>query len=193
MDHIEAININSNWFYHYITPTIFQGIIEREGILSRRKLHNLKRLKIYMTPVFSGYDYISVARKQNVDMSSYNYFCVDAYSLIIENKKAHKAHYIKKDIRINNINVSDILSSLPIPIRFSSWQDEYQIKDIVPLKNIIGIKLPEEKTIYYQESSLSDFISIIEETGFTLPFIDIENKKQIPHTKVKQYLLEQYQ
>lgn len=182
MQKIESININPNWLYRYITPDMFYKFIKSDGILSERKLKEKQSIKKDNTLGWNGLDYISLSKRTNsLSNTSYHFFNFGNYSLIINSSQVKKAHHTKLPI---------LLAKLPISIRFSIWEDEYQVKDYISLENIIGIKIPEKSITDLKDhlKQISYFISIMEETDFYLPFIDIEEKKKIPHQKAKEYL-----
>ena len=181
MQNIECIDIDSNWFYRRLTPEQLYEFVRSKGILSARKLSKKNNTEC-ISYGWNGVDYISLSRRiKNISMSSYQFFNKGNYSIIINTDKAKKTHCI---------NVPLSIANLPISIRFSIWKDEYQVKDSIPLEDMIGIKIPEKSitplNIYLKQ--LSYYLSIMEETDFYLPFIDIEEKKKISDTKVKEYL-----
>ena len=56
---------------------------------------------------------------------------------MIEGVDAIKTRYIKSYHPLH-----DILKNLPINRRYSTFLDEYQVRDEIPLEKIIGIKIP---------------------------------------------------
>ncbi len=181
---ISNIIINPDWFYHKLKEENFDGVILSGGLKSARMRGVRKDL-------WNGYDFISLAKKMDRigDFTSpdYSYGCLisDSYAYVIENIKAVKTRYIK-----NHHEFCYSLSKLPIPIRFSYWLDEYQVRDEIPLEKIIGIKIPylQRDSIESDKMILSHLLEKMDMLDYSCPFIDLENKKRIEPNRIEQYI-----
>lgn len=143
---------------------------------------------------FNGRNYISLSKRMDIKEGtswcdySYHYFSDNHYAYVIDNVKAIKAIYIKE-----YYDFFAALSQLPIPIRYSFYQDEYQVKNEIPLEKIVGIKIPNLQSdfVSFEQNSmvLDNLLNTMNMTGYSFPFIDVENKKMIEKKKIKDYMI----
>lgn len=194
MEKIKNIKINPSWFYHQVTPDCLRSIVLRKGICSRRKCMTKEEQKQHKVG-WNGNAYISLAKLDPslTYESSYLRFITGQYALVLKDVVAKKTHFSMSPFLYH-------ISKFPFPIRYSSWKDEYQAYDFIPLEHVVGIKLPEEELSYYlneiryfgETKNVDLFLEIMEELDIDIPFIDIEYQKEISKKQVKSYLKTRY-
>lgn len=186
---IKEIIINPDWFYHRLKEEDFDKIILSGGLYSKRKLGKKENKNLSS----NGRDFISLSKriaiKEGTHISDYSYpYYIDwHFGYVIEGVDAIKTRYIKSYHPLH-----DILKNLPINRRYSTFLDEYQVRDEIPLEKIIGIKIPNLQSgcldLVHGEETLEFLLEKMELTGYDFPFIDIENKKRIEPNKIKRYM-----
>lgn len=108
-----------------------------------------------------------------------------SYAYVIRGIKAVKARYIK-----NHHKLCYSLSKLPVPIHFSYWLDEYQVRNEIPLEKIIGIKIPylQRDSIESDKMIRSHLLEKMDMLDYSFSFIDVEHKKRIETNRIEQYI-----
>ena len=141
MKHIE---INPDWFYHRATQKNFEKIIVSNGIKAKRQSMSPKELLTTKPDIlWNGLWYISLAKAEDnisINNSSYAFFILGFFAFIIQDITPIKT-------KVNRTTLAKLWSATPSKIRYSLYEDEYQIKNEIPLDKIIGIKLPETSYI----------------------------------------------
>ncbi len=191
---IRNLEISPNWFYHRVTEETIGKVVRSGGICSKRRIVNLmENNDEILENSYNGNAFISLSKRIDkiTSYSSYSNFIADSYALIIENVSAIKTIPIDQ-----YFDVYRNLAKLPIKIRFSYWNDEYQVKDFIPLDKIIGIKIPNKHAryseycpSYLENRGIDFFLEQYQEANCNLPFIDVEEKKIIEKEKIKEYIL----
>lgn len=187
---IKSIDVNLDWFYHRIWLDNLKGIVDKKAILSKRKQNR----QIPFPEQWNGNDYISLA-KRDVGLiynSSYKKIIAGSYALIVEDVKAIPTIFKEK-----NYEYWRFISTIFLNKRYSIYLDEYQVKDIIDIDKVIGIKVPEEPTGYIpgtlfeeKDCAIDEILNIIDGKLPEVPFIDVEKKLQIDKSEIKQYLIE---
>ena len=191
---INNIKINEEWFYHRTNSVKLNKILKSGGLKARKHLSKSDKREA-KNGTWNGNHFISLAKKNTEHRhSAYKHYITGEFAFIIEDVDAIKTE--KKDLG----SIFETLSKLPINKRYSYWEDEYQVKDFIPMDNIVGIKLPHKKRFFHMLYSddhnikeLDRMLKILEEQGYDLPFIDIEEEKVISNDEVKKYLLKKEQ
>lgn len=186
---IKNIEICSDWFYHRLKEEDFDKIILSGGLYSKRKLGG----KVSKNFSFNGKDFISLSKQVDIKEGtstsdcSYSYYIDWNFGYVIEKVDAIKTRYIQSYWSLHTF-----LKNLPINRRYSLFYDEYQVKDEIPLEKIIGIKIPNLQSDFldfvHSEETLECLLEKMELTGYSFPFIDVENKKRIEPNRIKQYM-----
>lgn len=186
------IEVNSEWFYHWITTETFKKIVLSGGLKPRGKVQTLKEnlRSINFVHTANGLFYISLAKHINNSTynSSYDYFIKNRYALVIKDIKVVRAHYIENN---NDFVALPLLQLLPFPIRFSRWNDEYQSKYPIALEKMVGIKIPSKDSITYLSKldTIDAFLKTMREVETFFPFIDLEEGLEIDPGDIRQYIL----
>ncbi len=181
---------------------IMLEIIETGGLKSRRLQG------VTSAYGFNGDDYISICSKE--DEQAYSKYPINAFYGYIQN---NFCFIISDDIpairvRYNEVNsyldfmvISDLMRKCPEQ-RFSDMFDEWQVKDEISLRHIIGIGIPFDKvddmvkTNKNYQMKLSQLINLAEQIGLDIvntsdaKEIDAYEKKVLSLDKVKRKLYE---
>lgn len=186
---IKNIEINPDWFYRRLTEENFDKIILSGGLYSKRKLGRKGNKNLSL----NGKDFISLSKridiKEGTSISDYSYsYYIDwHFGYVIEGVDAIKTRYIKSYQPFHTF-----LKNLPVNRRYSLFYDEYQVKNEIPLEKIVGIKIPNLPSdfldLVQEEEILECLLKKMELTAYSIPFIDVENKKKIEPNKIKQYI-----
>lgn len=117
-------------------------IIESGGLKCRRLL------KSRLTGGYNGDDYVSLCRKEENEKyreypsSSFYTYIHDNFCFIISDEvDAIKTEYLNRYDFNNVLDIQDYIIEHE-PERFSDMFDEWQVKDEIPLKYIVGIGVP---------------------------------------------------
>lgn len=187
---IKSIDINPDWFYHRIWLDNLKGIVDKKSILSKRRQNR----QVPFPEQWNGNDYISLAKRDLniIYNSSYKRIIAGSYALILEDIEAVPTIFKEK-----NYEYWRFLSTIFPTKRYSTYLDEYQVKDAINIDKVVGIKVPEEHTGYIpgtffegKDCAIDEIINIIDEKLPEVPFIDLEAKLQIDKKEIKQYLIE---
>lgn len=193
MAQVSSIKINPEWLYHRVTENTIDKIVRSGGICSRKKIKEGPGLEFRNG--CNGKYYISLAKKMdNLTLynGAYRNFIDGQYALVVDNIDAIKTITVNR-----NCSYYRKLCNLSITKRYSVWADEYQVKDFIPLENIIGIKIPNPKSAYssycvnYDRKTrgINIFLEQYDSVECNLPFIDIEEGKRIEKESIKEYIL----
>jgi len=136
----------SKYFYHGISglsaPDIMIAILKSSGIKSRRK-QNISYMSGY-----NGLDYISLCRKEEKQeyethrMNAFKSYILNNFCFIIRDDiSAIKCEYRTDILEWDYIKLLEFMDAYP-ERRITDMFDEWQVKDEIPLSNIIGIGLP---------------------------------------------------
>ena len=186
---IRKIKINPNWFYHQVRFEKMPNILKNNAILSKR----LQGYDKITSNVWNGLDYISLSKKDTnyIWKSSYRRFISPSYAFIFKGIEAIETEYVEDDYEYWR-HISNLSSNK----RYSIYEDEYQIKNIIGLDKVIGIKIPDTDINHYprefhdrKDCAIDEFLKIID-GKMQVPFIDIDNELQIDKKDIKKYLLE---
>lgn len=195
---IRNIEIHPDFLYHRVTALTIDKIILDGRICAK------KYIKDFVTEdrgknTNNGNRYISCCKYRpelvHSSSSSYREFIQGQYAFVIENVDAIETQFVEKDFRYYRM-----LSRLPFGKRYSSWCDEYQVKDYISLDQVIGIKIPDRKCSYSrycmsypkETRGIDSFLEKMESVGCNFPFIDVEEKKLIEKDKIKEYIKEMF-
>ena len=139
----------SKYYYHGVgniicCPDVGQKMI---NIIKSGGLKSKRLLGMNSYAGFNGSDYISICKKE--DMSLYSKYQLNAFFYYIFNSccfiisdevdAIETEYFNSKDVDYSDIKI--MMNKYPY-IRYSDMFDEYQVKDEIPLKYIIGIGLP---------------------------------------------------
>ena len=186
---IRKIYINRNWFYYQIHFETLPNILKDNAILSKR----LQGDNTITSNAWNGLDYISLSKKDKnyIWKSSYRRFISPSYAFIFNGIEAIETEYVEDDYEYYRL-----ISNLSSNKRYSIYEDEYQIKNIIGLDKVIGIKIPNADINHYprefhdrKDCAIDEFLKIID-GKMQVPFIDIDNELQIDRKDIKRYLLE---
>lgn len=135
----------SKYYYHgvYNIYKMFD-IIKSGGIKSKRLLGYEYGYG------YNGYDYVSICNKTNdyeindnkVSNSSFVNYIYNKFCFIISDQiPAIKTYYIDEDSKLSSLNILKSLAT-DIEDRYSDMFDEFQVRDQILLKDIVGIGIP---------------------------------------------------
>lgn len=181
---ITNIKINQNWLFHQVNTENFKDIIVSKAIKPPIQVKPWNEIDIETA---NGPFYISLTKKTDTLYdSSYNYFIRDQYAFIIDNISATKTFHIENGTLFSNTQ----LLRMFLPIRFSTWKDEYQTSKTISIDKVLGIKIPSKQGNYYlgKDQCIDFFLYVMKDTNTYFPFVDIEKKIQIDPSNIKEYI-----
>ncbi len=132
IDDIEQkiINKNPEWYYH--------GIVYKRSDFIDMLVCGLKCAKLLglKNGGYNGKYYISLSKdipnKQNVE-SAYMYLKWSSYMFIIDNIKTYKC---------THSYFRELFKQTKVPLRCSTWDDEYQAYSIITPDHFVGMECP---------------------------------------------------
>lgn len=88
-----------------------------------------------------------------------------------------------------------MISKIDSKRRYSCYKDEYQVRDMIPISKIVGIKIPEKEfdsrdnnlNTEIQDRVIDYFLNVLKEYNFDISFIDVSFFKEISFDYIKQY------
>lgn len=175
----QAIEKNPEWFYHGFDAAFTEQILS-EGILAKKYLD-------FPWPNFglNGKHYISIAKDTNAPGNALNRYKTIGPLAIIDGIKVIKCRKYKP---------YQIFNHTRIPLRYTAWEDEYQVYGKIPKDNIIGIEsmlyywIEHQNTFYLKK--FRNMLETMEKMGIDLPIYDYsrEENDQIYEIDKKEYL-----
>lgn len=183
---IRKIKINPNWLYYQVRFEKLPNILKNKAILSKRRQGD----NTITSNVCNELDYISLSKKVEnyIWKSSYQRFISSSYAFIFGEIDAIEAECIFDDY--------EYLENISFDKRYSVYEDEYQVKDIITIDKVIGIKIPDTNIKHYprefcgrKDCAIDEFLSLID-SKIQVPFIDIDKESEIDKKDIKKYLLE---
>lgn len=191
---IRNIEIDPDFLYHRVTALTIDRII-LDGKIKAKKYIKDPVSEDRGKNTSNGTRFISCCKYLpdlvHSSNSSYREFIAGQYAFVIKDIDAIEAKFVEK-----NFGYYRMLSRLPINKRYSAWCDEYQIKDYIPLDQVVGIKIPNRKCEFSRYSmsypketrGIDFFLEKMESVGGNFPFIDVEEKKLIEKDTIKEYI-----
>ena len=142
----------SKYFYHGLKDGMYfepiKCIEKIIIILNSGGIKSKKLLGVNSNTGYNGLEYISLCRKENIEeytkypVSSFFTFIFNNFCFIISDEvDAIKTEYIDKTMFSNLYEMLKFLKENENQ-RYSDMFDEWQVKDFIPLKYIVGIGMP---------------------------------------------------
>ncbi len=191
----EKTETNPDCYYHACSNLYRFASILKYGILSYRARieENVTMTGIHGTSSYSGSNgkhYISVIQNKD-SCNTYNNWIRGDVAFVIRNTiKANKTIYMQRDLPF-------LINKTPLPLRFSGWHDEYQVKHKITIDDLIAVQYyllnavkesKVEEDLLYHIFTVAQVMSLIDESEVSLPLIDGSDNTLINKDIFKSYV-----
>lgn len=157
------------------------GIISQNMIVPREKVHYAN----FSSHLYGGKHYVSVSKNLEIEIgSSFLEYTKDSFVFVLD-KNLNVCKTILDDKK--HPTIIKLLSNSSLPVRFSSYMDEFQVKGHISLDKCKWIIVPYGES-EYSLKRIGAVVEVLDMYNSNIPLVNSLNNQEIDKELVKHYV-----